>query len=127
MFLEVGAGLNVVVLSLDDFYLTRDERNALARTVHPMLQVRGVPGTHDIQFASATIKSLLQEQKLIDLKGTSGSGVMNQDQVQRFIQHYERLTRHNLAEMPSRADLVYHINNGHGIDDATSSWSEATF
>ncbi|MEH6910838.1 MAG: phosphoribulokinase [Oceanicoccus sp.] len=232
LFLEVGAGLNVVALSLDDFYLTRDERATLAETVHPMLQVRGVPGTHDIQFATATIKQLihdkpgtvvslprfdksiddrepelawpttttpvdlvifegwcvgstpedktalqqpinaleteldvdrmwrhyvneqltsdyqtlfalmdgivmlkapsmevilewrwLQEQKLSDLKGISRSGVMNQSQVQRFIQYYERLTRHNLSEMPSRANLVYHIGNDHGIDKTSGSWS----
>ncbi len=38
---------NVAVLSLDDFYLTRAERRALAETVHPLLATRGVPGTHD--------------------------------------------------------------------------------
>jgi D-glycerate 3-kinase len=27
----------------------------------------------------------------------------------RFIQHYERLTRHILAEMPGRADLVVEL------------------
>lgn len=37
----------IVVLSLDDYYLTRDERQRLARTVHPALAQRGVPGTHD--------------------------------------------------------------------------------
>ena len=38
----------VAVLSIDDFYLTRAERRELARTVHPLLATRGVPGTHDI-------------------------------------------------------------------------------
>ncbi len=234
LFLEVGAGLKVVALSLDDFYLTREERNTLARTVHPMLQVRGVPGTHDIQFASATINSLLnskpgtvvglptfdksiddrvpilawptvttpvdlvifegwcvgntpennlalqqpvnaleaefdaeqvwrhyvneqlasdyqalfalmdgivmlkapsmevilewrwlQEKKLIDLKGSNGSGVMNHNQVKQFIQYYERLTRHSLSELPSRADLVYHVSNDHSIEHTTGPWSES--
>lgn len=36
----------------------------------------------------------------------SGAGVMSDAQVARFIQHYERLTRHMLTEMPGRADLV---------------------
>lgn len=35
------------VLSLDDYYLPRRERTALARSVHPLLARRGVPGTHD--------------------------------------------------------------------------------
>ena len=39
---------NVAVLSIDDFYLTRAERNTLAEQVHPLLAVRGVPGTHDV-------------------------------------------------------------------------------
>ncbi|PXA85039.1 kinase [Nostoc sp. 3335mG] len=33
-------------------------------------------------------------------------GGMSDAEVARFIQHYERLTRHILAEMPGRADLV---------------------
>lgn len=36
------------VLSLDDYYLSRDERRRLARRVHPLLAQRGVPGTHDV-------------------------------------------------------------------------------
>jgi D-glycerate 3-kinase len=34
---------------------------------------------------------------------------MDPEQVTRFIQHYERLTRHILAEMPARADLVVRL------------------
>jgi D-glycerate 3-kinase len=41
-------GRSVAVLSIDDFYLTKAERRQRARTVHPLLETRGVPGTHDI-------------------------------------------------------------------------------
>lgn len=41
-------GVRSATLSIDDLYLTRAERTELARTVHPLLQTRGVPGTHDI-------------------------------------------------------------------------------
>src|SRR5476649_1736390 len=34
-------GLRVAVLSLDDLYLTRAERQVLAQTVHPLLATRG--------------------------------------------------------------------------------------
>jgi D-glycerate 3-kinase len=34
---------------------------------------------------------------------------MDGAQLDRFVQHYERLTRHILAEMPGRADLVLHL------------------
>ncbi|XOV89586.1 MAG: kinase [Pseudomonadota bacterium] len=47
-----------LVLSMDDFYLTRQERARLAEQVHPMLRVRGVPGTHDIQLLGQVIDDL---------------------------------------------------------------------
>jgi D-glycerate 3-kinase len=53
-----GAGLRIAVLSLDDFYLTRDARKALARQVHPLLETRGPPGTHDLPLALATLGAL---------------------------------------------------------------------
>ena len=40
---------------------------------------------------------------------TAGTGAMDAPQVARFIQHYERLTRHILAEMPGRADVVIRL------------------
>lgn len=39
-----------------------------------------------------------------------GSGVMDDCALARFVSHFERLTRHILAEMPGRADLVLHLN-----------------
>lgn len=53
-----GAGIACAVLSLDDFYLTAAERHDLARTVHPLLRTRGVPGTHDIALAASTFDGL---------------------------------------------------------------------
>lgn len=43
-----ATGRRVAVLSLDDLYLTRAERQALAREVHPLFATRGVPGTHSV-------------------------------------------------------------------------------
>ena len=37
-----------VAVSLDDFYLTRARRQALAAQIHPLFATRGVPGTHDL-------------------------------------------------------------------------------
>ena len=39
---------SVAILSIDDFYLTKAERQQLSQTVHPLLATRGVPGTHDV-------------------------------------------------------------------------------
>lgn len=51
-------GLPVVVLSVDDFYLGRRERLALARRVHPLLATRGPPGSHDLALAIETLDGL---------------------------------------------------------------------
>jgi len=53
-----AAGLRTAVLSLDDFYLTLAARKALARQVHPLLETRGPPGTHDLPLALATLDAL---------------------------------------------------------------------
>ena len=44
-------GLRVALLSLDDVYLDRPARLALAHEVHPLLATRGPPGTHDLPLA----------------------------------------------------------------------------
>ena len=204
-----AAGVPAATLSLDDIYCTRAEREALARSVHPLLRTRGVPGTHDVALGLATIAALergepvllprfdkgtddrapletwhrapantrllifegwctgarAQEEALLaqpvnalerdeDPEGTwrayanralagdyralfgrldllillaaPGFGTvfgwrcqqeealhrsgapqaMDDAAIARFIAHYERLTRHILAEMPARADMV---------------------
>jgi D-glycerate 3-kinase len=53
-------GLPTAAVSIDDFYLPRAQRTELSRTVHPLLQTRGVPGTHDVELALATIESLAE-------------------------------------------------------------------
>ena len=47
-----------------------------------------------------------QERELRARAAPDAPGLMGDAEVARFIQHYERLTRHILAEMPARADCV---------------------
>jgi D-glycerate 3-kinase len=54
-------GLKVATLSLDDLYLPRANREALAREVHPLLRTRGVPGTHDVALGLAVLDDLAGE------------------------------------------------------------------
>lgn len=209
-------GIAVLVLSIDDLYLTRAERDHLAETVHPLLRTRGVPGTHDVELAlsivacldrgeacgiprfdkadddragvashaPAGIEVLILEgwcvgarpqpagalkrpvnalereedpdgrwrsyvnaalagryQRLFDRidmlallaapdfevvtgwriqqeQGLGeGSAVMTPGQVARFVQYYERLTRHILHEMPGRADLVARLGRDRAVLD----------
>lgn len=60
----------------------------------------------------------LQERKLAARARDSGLdlaelSIMSERQVDRFIMHYERLTRHILTEMPARADIVFPLDNAH--------------
>lgn len=58
---------------------------------------------------------LEQERKLAATHQGDASRIMNEQQINRFIQHYERLTTYALAEMPQRADCVFHLNEAHDI------------
>jgi D-glycerate 3-kinase len=220
------SGLRCINLSIDDFYLTHARRQQLAKTVHPLLATRGVPGTHDVSLAMETINALknsgevlvprfdkavddrlpeaqwtnvmapvdviilegwclsvpaqpdtvLQEpvnaleavedpdgawrryvndairndySALYDLvdylvmlkapgfgkvyewrqnqedklahtfrqQADSGSEhrIMSPAQLQRFIQHYERVTRHGLETLPQKADVVFQLNDRQAI------------
>lgn len=51
-------GLSATVLCLDDFYKTRAERQNMARSVHPLFAVRGVPGTHDMALLNRVVDAL---------------------------------------------------------------------
>ena len=224
--LEKGFSKRVVSLSIDDLYLTRAEREQLARDVHPLLITRGVPGTHDVAIAKDVLSRLkqgvrqritlpvfdkahddradealwqqiegpvdviifegwcvgavaedsqalekpinrleaeedpqrvwrtyvneqlegpyreifalidilimmkipamenvfewrsLQEEKLRASRQDEASAtrIMSEAELQRFIMHYERITRHSLEEMPERADVVLELNSDHQIE-----------
>lgn len=57
-------GLRVAVLSLDDLYLTRDQRRQLAHEVHPLLATRGPPGTHDVALGCRVLDALRDGQDI---------------------------------------------------------------
>lgn len=51
-------GRRAATLSIDDLYLRRADRQALAAAVHPLLETRGVPGTHDVQLGIRVVNGL---------------------------------------------------------------------
>lgn len=220
-------GYRTLVVGLDEIYLSRADRRDLARSIHPLLQTRGVPGTHDIElglmllqriragqpvsvpvfdkaaddrvprnqwlnaaplpdivliegwcigataqppdelvmpvndleqdedpdgiwrrfvntqlagryqrlFAELDLLILLaapdfdivatwrgqQEDQLRNDLGPhrGGDHAMDKAELKRFIMHYERLTRHILAEMPRRADFVLQLDNDRRIVEVT--------
>lgn len=56
--LESHYSHRVAILSIDDFYHTKEKRIELSQTVHPLFITRGVPGTHDVNLAIQTLNRL---------------------------------------------------------------------
>ena len=53
--------------------------------------------------------------RMLENEGRHGAKVMSDAQISRFIQHYERLTRYILSEMPQRADLTLRLDVNRGL------------
>lgn len=66
-YLQAEYQLNVLVMSLDDFYLTSEKRKKLALDVHPLLATRGVPGTHDVIKLNKVLKKLRDRKRGITI------------------------------------------------------------
>ena len=47
-----------VGFSIDDLYKTQEERKKLADEIHPLCEVRGMPGTHDMSLGFDLLESL---------------------------------------------------------------------
>mgnify|MGYP000356439707 CR=1 FL=1 len=57
-----GYGLRAVSLSLDDFYLSQEERKQVSDKVHPLFASRGVPGTHNTEQIKRVLMQLKNRQ-----------------------------------------------------------------
>ena len=60
----------------------------------------------------------LQERKLADRvarDGLTGTRVMNEGEIRRFLMFYQRITETILAEMPARADILMPLTADHRI------------
>lgn len=65
-----------------------------------------------------------QEEKLAAAHQGDQSRIMSREQINRFVQHYERLTTYALEEMPDRADCVFFLDEGHNITGVSGPLSE---
>lgn len=52
-------GLPSISFSIDDYYLSKQDRFVMSENVHPLFKTRGVPGTHDTKALQYTLKKLL--------------------------------------------------------------------
>ena len=59
--LVLAHNIESICVSLDDFYLTKNDRSGISRSKHPLLSTRGVPGTHDAALAIQQLKTLKEQ------------------------------------------------------------------
>mgnify|MGYP001183641409 CR=1 FL=1 len=94
--------------------------------VEPIAEITGETGDSHRLFARIDLLVLLaapgwevvarwREQQEAELRASGGPAVMSLGEVLRFIQHYERLTRWILEEMPARADLTVRLGEGREV------------
>jgi D-glycerate 3-kinase len=83
------------------------------------------------RFESVTAWRQQQERELAATGADTGGGsltlrIMTADDIERFVRHFERLTRHMLVEMPARADLVVDLDDDRKILNLKISRALAT-
>jgi D-glycerate 3-kinase len=54
-----------------------------------------------------------QEKQLAAQSNSAESRLMESSSLERFIMHFERITRHNLTQLPPNADVVLTLNHAH--------------
>jgi len=65
--LTEGFAKKVAVISIDDLYKTRHQREQMSQNTHPLFATRGVPGTHDIELGLSILSELKQGNKSVKL------------------------------------------------------------
>ena len=65
LYLEFTYAIRVLVISIDDFYLSKTDRDTLSHALHPLLATRGVPGTHDLHHGLNVFSALKQGQPVV--------------------------------------------------------------
>lgn len=62
----------------------------------------------------------LQEEKLrksLQSDDAAEDKTMSDTEIEHFIMHYERITRHTLNEMPERCDILFELGDNHHVEN----------
>ena len=62
LYLEKFYHKKVIIISMDDFYLSKKKRTQLSKNIHPLYLTRGVPGTHDLELLNKKIKQIFNKE-----------------------------------------------------------------
>jgi D-glycerate 3-kinase len=129
LILQHQFNLHTAVVSIDDFYHTRAQRELLAQQIHSLLATRGVPGTHDMQLATRTLHALknCSQQtpckiplfdKAIDDRVAESEWKQVDSSVDVIL--FEGWCNH--APVQTEAELIDPINNLEASEDADGVW-----
>jgi len=62
LYLEKFYYKSVVIISMDDFYLSKRQRMQLSKNIHPLFLTRGAPGTHDLELLNKKILQIFDKK-----------------------------------------------------------------
>lgn len=62
LYLEKFYYKSVVIISMDDFYLSKRQRMQLSKNIHPLFLTRGAPGTHDLDLLNKKILQIFDKK-----------------------------------------------------------------
>ena len=62
LYLEKFYSKNVIIISMDDFYLSKKQRTQLSKNIHPLFLTRGAPGTHDLELLNRKIVQIFDKK-----------------------------------------------------------------
>ena len=62
LYLEKFYNKSVIIISMDDFYLSKKQRTQLSKNIHPLFLTRGAPGTHDLELLNKKILQIFDKK-----------------------------------------------------------------
>ena len=117
----------ILLLSLDNYYISKKQRLLLSKKIHQLLETRGVPGTHNIKKLVKNIKQFNQGKypittplfdKLIDDKYKSNNKIKTKCDI-LFLEGWCC----GSSEIPKKF-LYKNINNLEKINDPNNQWRD---
>jgi D-glycerate 3-kinase len=116
---------SALVTPANDLEAREDAQGVWRRHVNEQLagEYAGLYGRLDrlVMLKAPSLENVLSWRRLQEAKLATrrdGAGVMNSAEIERFVQHYERITRHALATLPDVAHYVLQVAEDHSISGA---------
>ncbi len=122
-------GVRAATLSLDDLYLGKAARAALARDIHPLLATRGVPLTHDVALGRAILDAVRAGQPVrLPRFDKASDEPLAQEQWESIDAPLDLLIFEGWcvgAQAQPAADLIAPVNDLEHAEDPDGLWRRA--